>query len=133
MVSFYIPFTKIKLFITEVAPVSARVVIHRISIAYTRYKFCNVANPGVCGLNRFYDHYHSCYIHIDIRCTRWDLNKINGGAQPLYYQSDQCISLRGGKIWFWFGFGSYKMDLVWIDEPKSFPNHILINVVMVLV
>ena len=41
--------------------------------------------------------------------------------------------IRGGKMWFWFGFGSYEMDLVWIDEPKPFPNHILINVVMVLV
>ena len=40
---------------------------------------------------------------------------------------------RGGKICDRFGFGSHKMDLVWINEPKPFSNHILINVVMVLV
>ena len=33
----------------------------------------------------------------------------------------------------WFGFGSHKMDLVWLNELKSFLNHILINVVIVLV
>ena len=47
--------------------------------------------------------------------------------------ANQGHKTRGGKMWFWFGFGSYKMDLVWIDEPKPFSNHILINVVMVLV
>ena len=44
----------------------------------------------------------------------------------------QLFRDRGGEMCDWFGFGSHKMDLVWIDEPKPFSNHILINVVMVL-
>ncbi|KAL1818028.1 hypothetical protein ACET3Z_020602 [Daucus carota] len=71
------------------------------------------------------------------------MGKVKTEKSPPYEESEEDFTChlpgimtpiaRGGKMWFWFGFGSYKMYLVWIDEPKPFSNHILINVVMVLV
>ena len=72
-----------------------------------------------------------------------NMGKVKAAKSPPHEESEEDFTChlpgimtpiaRGGKMWFWFGFGSYKMYLVWIDEPKPFSNHILINVVMVLV
>lgn len=32
----------------------------------------------------------------------------------------------------WFGFDFHKIDLVWINNLKLFSNHILIDVIMIL-